>query len=157
MGKREGLRRGVPRLPAALIVFLLAGGVALHAHGTEYQLLAGGVVGVRAAFDTGQPMADAPVLVFAPGESHPELKTSTDHRGVVCFAPDRPGLWVLQVRAQGGHGMRINLQVDQSMVASPAQARQGSFSAWQKLIMAASVVWGFLGTALFFRSRRRER
>jgi nickel transport protein len=102
-------------------------------------------------------MADAPVLVFAPGESQPEFKTSTDRRGVVCFAPDRPGLWVLQVRAEGGHGMRINLQVDESMLASSAGGREGRFSAWQKLVMAASVVWGFLGTALFFRRRGKER
>lgn len=126
------------------------------AHGTEYELLDGGMVGVRASFDTGQPMADAPVLIFAPGESQARLTATTDNRGVVCFAPDRAGIWVLQVRAQGGHGLRVNLEVDESMLAAATGRGTGGFSTWQKLVMAACVVWGFVATALFL-SRRRDR
>ena len=146
--------------PALLIVCVSIGllsPAASFAHGTEYQLLDGGVVGVRASFDTGQPMADAPVLIFAPGESRAQLTTVTDSRGVVCFAPDRTGTWVLQVRAQGGHGLRVNLEVDESMLASSTLRGAGGFTTWQKLVMAACVIWAFVATALFFRRRSRER
>jgi nickel transport protein len=127
------------------------------AHGAEYELLEGGVVGVRAAYDTGQPMANAPVLIFAPGENQAGLTTTTDRRGVVCFAPDRAGVWVLQVRAEGGHGLRVNLEVEESMLAAATSRSAGPFSTWQKLVMALCVLWGFAATALFFSRRRRER
>lgn len=146
--------RRLRRRAAAAILLLAA--LPIFGHGTEYEILAGGVVGVRAAFDTGLPMAEAPVLIFAPGESRPEQQTTTDRRGIVCFAPDRPGTWVLQIRAEGGHGMRINLEVDESMLPMGAGRQEAALSAWQKLAMAACGVWGFLGTALFFRRRRRE-
>ncbi|UCF95909.1 MAG: hypothetical protein JSV89_12055 [Spirochaetaceae bacterium] len=125
-------------------------------HGAGYELLAGGVVGVRASFDSGQPMAYAPVLIFPPGETQPQLTTSTDSRGVVCFAPDRAGIWVLQVRAEGGHGLRINLDVEESMLSASAAGSTGGFSNWQKLAMAACVLWGFAATALFFRRRKEQ-
>lgn len=138
------------------VLFSLLSAAPVLAHGTEWELLDGGVVGVRATFDTGQPMANAPVLIFAPGESQVQLTTTTDSRGVVCFAPDRAGVWVLQVRAEGGHGLRANLEVGESMLAAPTAKGAGGFSTWQKLLMAVCVIWGFAATALFF-SRRRER
>lgn len=144
-------------LPICALTFLLLLATApLFGHGTQYELLDGGVIGVRAAFDNGQPMAEATVLVFAPGQGEPEMTTRTDRRGVVCFAPNRPGTWVLQVRAEGGHGMRINLEVEESLLAG-AEEGSGGFSIWQKLLMAACVAWGFLATALFFRSRAAPR
>ena len=149
-------RGAFPALMVLSLLICLLSPAPVLAHGTEYELLEGGVVGVRATFDTGQPMADAPVLIFAPGESQAQLATTTDSRGVVCFAPDRAGLWVLQVRAQGGHGLRVNLEVDESMLAGSTVRGTGGFSTWQKLVMAVCVAWGFVGTALFFR-RRRER
>jgi nickel transport protein len=139
------------------VLFGLLNGVSAGAHGSEYELLDGGVVGVRATFDTGEPMANAPVLIFAPGESKAELTTTTDRRGVVCFAPDREGVWVLQVRAEGGHGLRVNLEVGESMMAAATAGGGNSLSTWQKLVMAACVLWGFGATALYFRRRRRER
>jgi nickel transport protein len=135
-----------------LLIYLL-GAVPAFTHGAEYELLDGGVLGVRATFDTGQPMANVPVLIFAPGDSQAQLTTTTDSRGVVCFAPDRSGVWVLQIRVEGGHGLRVHLEVDESMLASRARTA-GGFSTWQKLMMASCVLWGFLATALFFHRRK---
>lgn len=148
-------RTGLPVGPLSVALFLLVISP-LFGHGTQYELLEGGVIGVRAAFDSGVPMAEAPVLIFAPGQAEPEMTARTDRRGVVCFVPDRPGTWVLQVRAEGGHGLRINLEVEESLLTG-AGAGSGGFSIWQKLLMAACVVWGFLATALFFRSRAVRR
>jgi nickel transport protein len=153
---RQRPRAAFPALILFFVSIFLLSAASAVAHGTEYEVLDGGVVGVRATFDTGQPMANSPVLIFPPGESQAQLTTTTDRRGVVCFAPDRPGVWVLQVRAEGGHGLRVNLEVEESMLAASTIRGQGGFSTWQKLVMAVCVVWGFLATALFFR-RRRER
>jgi nickel transport protein len=133
------------------------GVVSSFAHGAEYQLLEEGVVGVRAIFDTGQPIAGAAVLIFPPGETTAELTTVTDPRGVVCFAPDRPGVWILQIRAEGGHGLRVNLEIDESGLIDSASGNSGGLSTWQKLVMAVCVIWGFAGIVLFFRRRRKVR
>ena len=74
----------------------------LYCHGTIYEVLAGGVVGIRASFGTGEPMASARVLVFAPGETEQYYETKTARNGIVCFSPDRKGMWVIQVLAEGG-------------------------------------------------------
>jgi nickel transport protein len=144
----------IPKLLAVFTLICLAGSAPAFAHGAGYEILEGGVLGVRASFDTGQPMANAPVLIFAPGESRPQMTTTTDQRGIVCFAPYRAGVWVLQVRAEGGHGLRVNLEVEESMLAAPASGGAGGFTTWQKLLMAACVVWGFAATALYFRRRK---
>jgi nickel transport protein len=143
-------------ITAAIVLICLLSAVPASAHGAGYELLDGGMVGVRATFDTGQPVANAEVLIFAPGETRAEMTASTDPRGVICFAPDRAGLWVLQIRAEGGHGLRINLEIDESMLASAPSSGAGSFTTWQKLVMALCVLWGFAATALLFRHRRRE-
>lgn len=129
----------------------------MYAHGTEYEILSTGVIGIKASFDTGETMAGSRVLIFAPGETVPTFETKTDGNGIVCFAPDQAGLWILQVRDESGHGMRINLEVDDSMkldVSGTAGYR--SFSIWQRIVMAACVAVGFVGTALFFRRRKND-
>ena len=135
----------------------------LYCHGATYEVLTGGVVGIKASFDTGEPMAAARVLVFAPGETEKYYETTADRNGTACFSPDREGMWVIQVLAEGGHGLRVNLPVDSSMSAQQGagSAKQGTSSAsgtsyLQKIIMAIAVAWGFIATGLFF-SRKRDK
>jgi nickel transport protein len=137
----------------ALLLVLISPPV--FAHGTEYEILSDGVTGIRAAFESGEAMADARVLVFAPGETKVTCEKKTDRNGIVCFAPDRAGLWILQVRDSSGHGMRVNLEVNEDMLLAE-QTDSGGYrlTSPQKTIMALCVVWGFVGTALFFRKNR---
>jgi len=101
-------------------------------------------------------MADAPVLVFSPGDSAPAFELRTDPRGVVCFAPHRSGTWVLQVREASGHGLRVNLEIGEDLgIAQGSGEHQGRMSAFQIALMALCVCWGFAGTALFFGSKRK--
>ena len=139
---------------SAVIFLVAAASFPLFGHGTEYEIVSRGMIGVRTAFDTGEPMANAKVLVFAPGETKATTETTTDGNGIVCFVPDRAGTWVLQVRAEGGHGMRINLQVNEEMIVDTGGKNTSfSLSIIQKLVMAVCVCWGLIGTALFFRRR----
>ena len=139
-------------IPIILSLLFPAG---LWAHGAEYTLLEGGVIGVQATFDTGEFMAGARTLIFAPGETQAYLETITDSRGIVAFSPDRSGLWVLQVRAEGGHGLRVNLEVDESML--PDLSRRGGFTPLQRIVMVLCVVWALVATALYFSTRRKAR
>jgi nickel transport protein len=137
-----------------LLLLFLPVPLALFAHGSEYTLLSGGVIGIRAAFDTGEVIAGARTLIFAPGEAEPYYETSTDSQGIVCFSPNRSGLWVLQVRAEGGHGLRINLPVDESLLAG--ETVSGSLSWLQRIALALCVIWALIATALYFRLRRQK-
>jgi nickel transport protein len=119
-------------------------------HGTGYEILGSGGITIRAFFDSGEPLARANVKVFAPRETEPHATSVTDADGVFMFRPDRPGVWVLQVLDRGGHGVRINCDVNDTMVVEKT-AGAGRIGLGQKMIMAACVLWGFVGTALFFR------
>lgn len=138
-----------------VFLFIFCGSFLLYAHGTEYELLSGGVIGIRALFDSGEVMADSRVLVFSPGADTSSYETTTDPNGVVCFAPDEPGVWILQVRHTGGHGLRVNLNVDESMMISTVSTTR--LGLWQKILLAVCVIWGFAGTALFFLGRSKAK
>ena len=150
-------RRKAGRYTLFVSVLMVCMGIGtVFGHGSKYEILSGGVIGIRAAFDTGVPMADADVLIFAPNETVVTMKSRTDSRGVVCFAPDRAGAWVLQVRAEGGHGMRINLEVDENSLAAASAAGFSSLSDLQKIFLAVCVCWGFVGTGLYFSGRKKR-
>lgn len=120
-------------------------------------------VAVEATFHSGRPMVGAQVTVFAPGTSEtPWLVGECDEAGHFEFAPpaDRTGIWDIRV-VQRGHGGRVAVEVaGEGEQAGPSTVRaQASSTAHltslQKSVMAASVIWGLIGTALFFSRRRR--
>ena len=134
-----------------LLAILAAAGSGLWAHGTVYNILSDRTLKIEAKFDSGEPFSRSTVLVFPPGEGEPAYSLETDEQGIFHFTPDREGMWVLQVRGEGGHGLRINLPVDSSMAAGIT--RTGSLTWMQKILMVLCVAWGAAGTALYFRKK----
>lgn len=136
-----------------LLSILLSGAFAATiAHGTHYEVVRKGVFGIYASFDGKVPIADADVLIFSPGSTTPCGTTSTDMRGFFAFVPDTSGTWVLQVRDKTGHGMRINLPVDNNHIVETVES---GITPTAKVVMAVSIIWGAIGTALFFSGRRK--
>ena len=138
-------------LPLAILIALsLPASIAAHGAKIDYQIdLA---VEIQALFDTGSPMAGGQVTVYAPGDpSTPWLTGVCDDEGRFSFSPDsaRPGTWDVQVR-QSGHGAMIHIPIGED---APAAGTTG-LSAMQIVLMGACVIWGFVGTALFFVRRR---
>ncbi|MEN9205333.1 MAG: carboxypeptidase-like regulatory domain-containing protein [Thermostichales cyanobacterium BF4_bins_65] len=147
-------------LPSLLLWGL---GMPVWAHGVELGFSTTPAIEVQARYDTGQPMAKAQVTVFAPGDPGVAWLTGqTDGEGRFWFRPDpaQLGAWQVRVR-QGGHGGMLTIPVttpaedvmgdepeapDLKIPASPP----ASLSPWLRLGMAASWVWGLVGTALFF-------
>jgi nickel transport protein len=123
-------------------------------HGTDFEILRSDSIRIRASFDTGEPMALANVLVFRPGLRAASDTLRTDADGVFAFSPDCAGVWTFQVRDRSGHGMRINLEINEDLQTGPPRTNAGGGTYPQKLIMAACVVWGLLGTALYFKKRK---
>jgi nickel transport protein len=137
-----------------MIILILA--MAAYSHGTKYEIVKSGKIGIKAMFDTGEPMSDADVLVFPPGATSASVTEKADVKGLFYFTPDRPGTWTLQVRDKTGHGMRINLEIDETLsVKGDLQTNYG-LNTIQKVIMALCVIWGATGTALYFKGRKGQ-
>jgi nickel transport protein len=169
-----------------LALFCLAGGIltqtgSVLAHGVKVEHHSVAAIAVAAHYDSGQPMAEAQVLVYAPNNStEPWLTGVTDKEGKFIFTPagDRPGNWEVAVR-QGGHGNMITIPwqpettaVDSTDTANAltSSVNQGTpeitvasvpdanaaLSPIQRGITLGAVIWGFVGTALFFSRSKGE-
>jgi nickel transport protein len=138
------------------IAMLLANSVEVHAHGVNAGYIERTGIEVVARYDTGHPMSGARVSVFAPDNPATPWKTSTlDENGRFLFVPDpvMPGTWSVQVR-QEGHGAMIHIPVGES-VAREVQTGPVSLTLLQRILVAASICWGGIGTALYFSRKRR--
>ena len=133
-----------------LLIFGTAG--TAFAHGSKIAYTIDVTVNLQAMYDTGKPMAGGQVVVYAPDDpSTPWLTGTCDEEGRFSFTPDpsKPGTWDVQVR-QSGHGDMVHI-----VIGREGATTQGSsgFNPMQIALMAACVVWGFVGTALFFSRR----
>jgi len=136
------------------------------AHGVKMQHQTTQAITVQAQYDSGQPFADAQVSVYAPNSDTVWLKGMTDAKGQFTFTPDiaKPGTWQVKARA-AGHGSILNIPVNPSQATStpsqadvqqsPSNTTETEFTSLQKGMMAVSVIWGLVGTALFFAGRKR--
>jgi nickel transport protein len=124
------------------------------AHGVNIEYSSDIEIVIVAKYDTGTPMAGAQVAVYAPDDpATPWLTGVCDDEGVFSFTPDTsiPGTWDVQVRL-AGHGGIVHIPVGEGAASSGGL---GGYSWLQIAIMAACVIWGSVGTALYFRRRRR--
>ncbi|MGP9792085.1 carboxypeptidase-like regulatory domain-containing protein [Roseinatronobacter sp. NSM] len=134
-----GLALGVAGLMAPQNAF--AHGAVMTAETTQ-------AIRLQARYDTGEPMAQAQVIIYAP-DTPSDIwgRGVTDRDGRFDFIPDDiAGRWSVQVR-QAGHGVMAHVEISDAapvMVAATAQ------DTWlQRVVMIALVAWGAVGTALF--------
>ncbi|MBD3315134.1 MAG: hypothetical protein GF344_05060 [Chitinivibrionales bacterium] len=135
------------------VVILTACVSPLKAHGLRTRSLDGNGVGLEVVYESGQPLVDAEVKLYSPGhQEEPVLRIRTDRNGRFMFVPDRSGTWVAVVRDGSGHGVRYDFDVDDAMRLVGRQSTGASLIA-SNIVAAACVIWGFVGTAFFFRRR----
>ncbi len=154
---------------------MVGGSTPALAHGVKIESQKVESIALQANYESGEPMAEAQVLVYSPDNpSQPWLTGNTDDKGKFMFTPDgdRPGNWEVVVR-QAGHGSMVTVPVEaknevktivkdgldaeqnadvmgsQKPVAMASIQRDG-LSQTQQWISMAAVIWGFVGTALFF-------
>jgi len=123
-----------------------------YAHGAKIEYTVGMTVEIFAAYDSGEPMAGAQVTVYAPEDlSTPWLTGVCDDEGRFSFTPDtaKSGTWDIQVR-QAGHGDIIHIPIG----AAAAGPGGGGNTPLQIVLMAVCVIWGSIGTALYFSRRK---
>lgn len=123
-----------------------------YAHGAKIEYTVAMTVEIIAAYDSGEPMAGAQVTVYAPDDpSTPWLTAVCDDEGRFSFTPDtnKPGTWDIQVR-QAGHGDIVHIPLGAGSTGNGG----GGNTLLQIVLMAICVIWGCIGTALYFLRRR---
>ncbi len=127
---------------------------AVYAHGVNIKYTSTLTVEIVAKFDGGDPMSDAQVAVYAPNspDDNPWMVGQCDEDGRFSFTPDVsiPGTWEIQVRSEG-HGDWIKIDIAEGAVTGGSSS---GLSTGQIILMSACVIWGLVGTALYFRRRR---
>ena len=134
-----------------------------QAHGAKIKYRETSAITIQAKYDDGKPMAKAQVVVYAPSDrATPWLKGTTDDGGNFSFVPDtnpeNVGNWDIKVR-QSGHGDITSIPIGDRQLVNASQTQLASaagYSASQKIVMAAAVGWGFIGTALFFARSKSD-
>jgi nickel transport protein len=119
-------------------------------HGVEASWRAVPTFEIQARYDSGEPMRSAQVTVFAPTDpSTPWQEGQTDAQGRFWLQPDPElkGLWQVHIR-HAGHCVTVKVPVGEAL-GTPSPSSPG-FGPLQRGVMAACVIWGCLGTALFF-------
>lgn len=142
---------------AAGLLLIFAGAVQVFAHGVVADYKKVPAIEIVAAYDNGSPMAGGQVTVYAPDDpAQPWLRATLDEQGTFSFVPDHSiaGNWSVQVR-ETGHGAMIHIPVDESGIGAAEPLSGREFSSLQKAVIVLSVVWGSVGTALFFSRRKK--
>ena len=138
---------------AIIFLFILCLSTTAFAHGVKITQQTKTIYELSAAFDTGEKLAGAQVTIFAPDKpSTPWATGVCDQNGHYIFTPDfsKPGNWSVQVR-QAGHGGLIHIPISENMAASETST---GYSTLQIIVMAVCVIWGLIGTALFFSRKK---
>jgi nickel transport protein len=139
--------------PLTVLALVLLHGTALS-HGTRIDWSTDGDrVWLQAFYDDGTPMSEAAVTVFpASDPTEAWLSGTTDSLGQYRFTAD-PAVsleWDVRVRL-AGHGDIVRIDLSGGTVSGTT-----AISTVQVIVMSVCVVWGLVGTALFFASRRRR-
>lgn len=129
------------------------------------------VIEIVATFDTGEPMWGGQVAIFAPDNPKTPWQTGVcDNEGRYRFTPDASlaGTWEVQVR-QSGHGAMLYINVGPETPSTAAAAAPGAetlalqvhassghYTPLQYVLMGGCVVWGFVGTALYFSRKSSQ-
>lgn len=160
--RRMGARPPVGELPvggllaAALLAVGLIAPLPALPHAALIEAEAAQAIRLHAFYDTGEPMAEAQVIVFAPDTpSEPWARGTTDAEGRFVFVPGpEAGRWTVQVR-QAGHGAMAHVEMG---AAAPVVIAAAAAPGWvERVVTIALVAWGALGTALFAMRNRGRR
>jgi nickel transport protein len=135
-----------------LLVVMLVMPTKAYAHGVDIEYTSSMTVEITARYDTGEPMSGAQVTIYLPDDQSTPWQTGIcDDEGHFVFKPDTtiPGDWGVKVR-KAGHGIKIYVPV-----SGEGSGGGSGYSVTQIILMSVCVVWGAIGTALFFIRRRK--
>jgi len=124
-----------------------------YAHGAKIEYTVDMMIEIVARYDSGEPMSGAQVVVYGPDDpSTPWLTGMCDDEGRYSFKPDTSltGTYDIQVR-QAGHGDIVHIPVGDGVTLTGSS---GGYSGGQIALMSVCVIWGFIGTGLYFLRKK---
>ncbi len=127
------------------------------AHGLKLQAQLKSTVEVSALYEDGTPLKQAQIKIYKPNQAEEAAVTGvTDDNGIFHFTPDQSGNWEIFVR-QAGHGGEVSVPIDfspqgETLMASTPTPGQ---TLPQRIITIGAVMWGCIGTALYFKGRSK--
>lgn len=147
------MSRTIKFLITVMIISTCFGNV-VFSHGAKLEYKSNVTYEIKGSYDTGEPLSNAQVIVYAP--SNPKIpfkKGFADGEGkyLLEFNPKDKGDYLVQFR-KGGHGASITINNSDNVQRIKGDTGI-NFS--QRIIMIACVLWGFVGTTLFFIARRK--
>lgn len=134
-------------LPAVLVA------AAGHTHGVNLEWRTVEAFVIEACYDDGVPLSGAEVKVYMQSDpATPAVTGTCDESGRFIFMPDSTTTGNLDIQViKDGHGGWIHLRPDTTGYTGGSS--DAGLSTPRNLIVAVCVVWGFVGTALYFRHR----
>lgn len=139
------------------ILALLLVPATVWAHGTEITYVVdGNTITVTALFDSGEPMAEAQVIIYAPDNPSEAYATVlADENGVATFEVDtaRNGTWDIAVRT-AGHGEMLHIPVEGD--GSIALVDFSGPSVLTRTLQAGAVVAILVGIAFYSSKGQTE-
>ncbi|MBP0041703.1 MAG: carboxypeptidase regulatory-like domain-containing protein [Roseofilum sp. SBFL] len=169
-----GAKKFLPLLLPLAFGLTLALGEKAIAHGVTIQHHQISAIQVQATYDSGEPMDNAQVSIYAPDDpTTPWIRGISNAQGEFVFVPEpgQTGTWTVRIR-KAGHGQiahisspetRSNVELiakssnPEASQTAIASASLGGYTSIQKGVMIASVLWGFIGTTLFFSRSSRSK
>lgn len=135
-----------------ILLFSILTSSVVYAHGVNIKYNADLTYGIEARFDNGQPIAGGQVTIYSPDNpTEPWGVGITDEEGLYLFTPDNiEGNWTIKIR-QAGHGSSVTIPIGGEKAAYSGDT---GFSLSQILLMTVCVIWGSVGTALYFKRRK---
>ena len=126
------------------------------AHGVKLQTKLRPSVEITALFEDGTPLKQAQVQVYQPSQTDQAALTGkTNDQGQFEFTPDQEGSWDVFVR-QAGHGSEVSIPISFRAQDGILKANTPTGQTLpQRIITIGAVIWGCLGTALYFKGRAK--
>lgn len=139
----------------SLIILIFLFPILSYSHGIHYEILKDNIIGIEVKYEDGVPLGEQPVRVFSPdNKSKAYIKSKTNHLGRYYFKADKKGDWIVIVQDAAGHAVRVNVRVEKDEVKVKNQSN--AIDPFQKIIMSLSIIWGLIGTALFFYRNKKN-
>jgi nickel transport protein len=144
--------RPVPAVVVALL--LLALSASAQAHALLHEVVEGEALIVRLAFPGGDQPWFEPYEVFAPGSETPFQTGRVNANGELSFRPDRAGTWGVRVYTEDGHGVVLNIEVDDAGAAAMVRGDHHHVHGyWSRVLAALGILLGIFGVLMLWRRR----
>ena len=132
---------------------LFSASLPVMGHGVELMCVSEPSITVYAAYDSGEPLSGAVVTVFHKGVDEPFMTGICDEMGRYIFS-SLPGTALDIQVMKDGHGGWLHISAE-GIDGDHGSITSGAPGTPEKIIMTVCVVWGLIGTALYFRSGTR--